>query len=56
MDSVRKGLRAGDIEKDTYERLVCARCGERLETESDPDRIAKVRRCSECGREWEQYG
>jgi len=55
MDSVRKGLRAGDIEKDTYERLVCTHCGERLETESDPDQIAKLRQCPDCGREWEQY-
>lgn len=56
MESVRKGLRAGDIEKDTYERLVCADCDEPLNTRSDPDDVGKVRRCAECGREWQQLG
>ena len=56
MESVRKGLRAGDLEKDTYERLVCASCGEQLDTTSDPDEIGKVRRCPECGTEWRQLG
>lgn len=56
MDSVRKGLRAGDIEKDTYERLVCADCEEVLNTESDPDEVGKIRRCPDCGREWQQLG
>jgi predicted RNA-binding Zn-ribbon protein involved in translation (DUF1610 family) len=56
MDSVRKGLRAGDIEKDTYERLTCSACGEQLSTKNDPDEIATVRRCPECGREWKQLG
>lgn len=56
MESVRKGLRAGDIEKDTYERLVCSPCGEQLDTTSDPDEIGKVRRCPECDTEWRQLG
>lgn len=54
MDSVRKGLRAGDIEKDTYERLVCAACGEQLKTRNDPDAIGSVRFCPDCGAEWQQ--
>lgn len=54
MDSVRKGLRAGDIEKDTYERLVCASCDEQLKTRNDPDAIGSVRFCPDCGSEWQQ--
>jgi len=54
MDTIRKGLRAGDVEKDTYERLICAHCGETLDTRSDAEEIGKVRRCPGCGREWKQ--
>lgn len=54
--SVRKGLRDGDIEKDTYERLTCARCETTLQTEDDPDELHTVKRCPECGRRWKQLG
>ncbi len=54
MDSVRKGLRRGEVEKDTYERLTCAACGEQLATENDPDEVGKVRACPGCGREWQE--
>ncbi len=56
MDSVRKGLRAGDIEKDTYERLNCAACEVTLETKNDPDALGTVRRCPDCGTEWQRIG
>jgi predicted RNA-binding Zn-ribbon protein involved in translation (DUF1610 family) len=56
MDSVRKGLRSEQITKDTYERLVCAECGENLDTRDNPDGLGKVRSCPECGREWQQVG
>lgn len=56
MDSVRNGLRAGDLEKDTYERVLCAECNEELKTENDPDEIGSVRVCPECGRKWKQIG
>lgn len=56
MKSVQKGLRAGEIEKDVYDRLVCAECGEQLKTENDPDEIGSVRICPDCGREWQQLG
>ncbi len=56
MESIRKGLRSGDIEKDTYERLTCSDCGEQLGTENDPDDIGKVRVCPECGRQWQKVG
>ncbi|MFT4944210.1 MAG: rRNA maturation endonuclease Nob1 [Halovenus sp.] len=56
MDSVRKGLRAGDIEKDTYERLQCAACEASLETRDDPDNVGQVRTCPECGSEWRRLG
>ncbi|MFB6120699.1 MAG: HVO_0758 family zinc finger protein [Halobacteriaceae archaeon] len=54
MDSVRKGLRAGDLEKDTYDRLVCADCGAELSTENEPDEVFSVRVCPECGQKWKQ--
>jgi len=56
MDSIRKGLRSGDLEKDTYERLVCAACGEELATRSDPDMVGKLRVCPDCGAQWQQVG
>jgi ribosomal protein S27AE len=54
MDSVRRGLRAGEIEKDTYERLACADCGETLETEALPDDVGKKRTCPDCGTAWQE--
>lgn len=56
MESVRKGLRSGDLEKDTYERLSCSACGEVLKSENDPDEIGTVRICPECGKEWKEVG
>lgn len=56
MDSVRKGLRSGEIEKDTYERLVCVACEEELKTENDPEEVGSVRVCPGCGRTWKQVG
>jgi len=54
MDSVRKGLRAGDIDKDTYDRLVCAACGSQLKTRNDPAEVGSVRVCPDCGQSWRQ--
>lgn len=56
MQSVRQGLRSGDIEKDVYERLNCAECEEELETVNDPDEIGTVRTCPECGTKWKKVG
>lgn len=56
MESVRKGLRAGDIEKDTYERLRCTACEEELATRDNPDDVGRLRVCPECGREWRDVG
>ena len=56
MESVRKGLRSGDLEKDTYERLRCAACGEELKTQNDPEAVGSVRVCPECGSKWKQVG
>ena len=52
MDSVRKGLRRGEIVKDTYDRLTCAECEEQLSRRDDPEDIGSIRACPECGREW----
>lgn len=54
MDSTRKGLRSGDIHKDTYERLACSACEERLKKRDDPDEIFAVRTCPDCGSEWKE--
>jgi rRNA maturation endonuclease Nob1 len=56
MDSVRKGLRAGDLEKDTYERLRCSACEQTLKTKNDPDDGRQVRSCPVCGSEWRRIG
>jgi DNA-directed RNA polymerase subunit RPC12/RpoP len=56
MESVRKGLRAGDLEKDMYGRLTCTACEEEVNTENDPDEIHKVRVCPECGERWKELG
>lgn len=54
MKSVRKALRDGDIEKDTYERLICAECNKNLKSKNDPDEIGTVRVCPDCGSEWKE--
>lgn len=54
MQSVRKGLRAGDIGKDTYGRLECSACGTQLKKRNDPDEVGVIRYCQDCGREWQR--
>lgn len=54
MDSVRRGLREGDISKDMYERLECADCNEQLTTDDDPDTVGSLRVCPNCGETWRQ--
>lgn len=54
MKSVRKGLRDGDIDKDTYERLVCTQCEKNLGTKTDPSEIGSVRICPECKAEYKE--
>ncbi|MFB6146981.1 MAG: HVO_0758 family zinc finger protein [Halobacteriaceae archaeon] len=56
MESVQKGLRAGDLDKDTYDRLLCASCETELKTQNDPDEVGSVRVCPECGEQWRQLG
>ncbi|MFB6135107.1 MAG: HVO_0758 family zinc finger protein [Halanaeroarchaeum sp.] len=55
MESVRKGLRKGDLERDTYDRLVCSDCDANLAREDDPDEIGSVRRCPECGATYQEF-
>ncbi|MFC4407005.1 HVO_0758 family zinc finger protein [Haloarchaeobius iranensis] len=54
MKSVRKALRDGTLEKDTYERLNCAECKKTLKTKNDPDEVGTVRVCPDCGGEWKE--
>lgn len=56
MQSVRKGLRAGDITKDMYGRLKCAECELGLKKRDDPDEMGVLRYCPDCGRQWERVG
>ena len=52
--STRKGLREGELEKDNYERLLCAECGTSLANKNPPEEVYSVRRCPDCGREWKE--
>lgn len=54
MESVRKGLRAGKLERDTYDRLVCSVCDTQLAKRDDPDEIYSVRECPDCGATYKQ--
>ncbi|MFB6235235.1 MAG: HVO_0758 family zinc finger protein [Halopenitus sp.] len=54
MKSTRKGLRDGDLFKDTYERLNCSECEQVLNKENDPDEVFSVRKCPECGAEFKE--
>lgn len=54
MKSVRRGLREGELVKDTYERLNCERCDAELKTRNDPDEIGSVRVCPDCESEWKE--
>ena len=56
MESTRKGMRSGDLKKDTYERLLCSECDEQLDTKNDPDAIGRVRVCPDCGGKWKEVG
>jgi ribosomal protein L37AE/L43A len=50
--SVRKGLRDGDLEKDTYDRVNCAACGQTLKTRNDPEEVFSIRICPDCETEY----
>ncbi|WP_224447512.1 HVO_0758 family zinc finger protein [Haloprofundus salilacus] len=54
MKSTRKGLREGELGKDTYGRLACEECEETLKKRNDPDEVFSVRTCPDCGREWKE--
>jgi NAD-dependent SIR2 family protein deacetylase len=54
MNTVRKGLREGELERDTYERLRCAECETVLDTKNDPEEIGTIRTCPDCGRQWQE--
>ena len=54
MKSVRKGLRDGELQKDTYERLQCSVCESELKTLNDPEEVGTVRVCPDCDSEWKE--
>lgn len=54
MDTVRDGLRAEEIEKDTFDRVICNACDRPLKTRNDPDELWSIRYCEECESEWRE--
>lgn len=56
MESVRKGLRKGDLAKDNYERLQCTACEKTLKTRDEPEEVFTRRVCPECESEWKEIG
>lgn len=54
MESIRRGLRDGAVEKDNYGRLSCTECDQSLSTRNDADVVGKVKACSDCGHEWKE--
>ncbi|MFW6320285.1 MAG: HVO_0758 family zinc finger protein [Halohasta sp.] len=54
MKSTRKGLRDGELEKDTYGRITCSACEKALKKVNDPEKVFSVRTCPECGAEWKE--
>lgn len=54
MKSTRKGLRAGELFKDNYERIKCSECEEVLKRHDENDEVFDVRTCPECGRKWKE--
>lgn len=54
MDSVRDGLRAAELEKDVFDRVVCVECDRPLKRRDDPDELWAVRFCPDCGGEWKE--
>ena len=54
MKSTRKGLRDGDLVKDTYERLNCVECEIVLKKEKNSDEVFSVRTCPECDLEFKE--
>ena len=56
MDSVHQGLRDGDIEKDTYDRLRCASCKVGLGKKQAEEGYGYIHTCPDCGRAWRRIG
>ena len=54
MKTTRKGLRDGELDKDTYGRLMCSDCGDSLKKTNDPDEVFALRICPNCGTEWKE--
>jgi predicted RNA-binding Zn-ribbon protein involved in translation (DUF1610 family) len=54
MTSVRKAARENEIKRDNYRRLLCAECDERLVRRQTPNMLGTIRRCPDCGREWQK--
>lgn len=54
MDTVTRGMREDDVEKDTYGRLRCAHCDSKLKKRAAEDGLGAIRTCPDCGREWQE--
>lgn len=53
MDTVREGLRDGDIHRGRFERLACAACDRELTLTDDAEVIGNVMTCPGCGSKWQ---
>jgi len=54
MKSTRKGLRDGELEKDSYGRITCSECDAKLKKANNPDEVFSVRSCPDCDKEWKE--
>lgn len=52
MDTVREGLRAGDIRRGRFERLTCSTCERELGLQDDAEAVGTVMACPDCESAW----
>ncbi len=52
MDTVREGIRAGDIERGRFDRLICLACNMELSMQDDPEVVGTIMACPSCETRW----
>ncbi|MDR9411013.1 MAG: hypothetical protein RI544_00455 [Haloquadratum sp.] len=56
MDSIRRAVRRRAVTRDTFGRLHCGNCGQRLRTLDPDDLPHRIRRCDACDLQWREVG
>jgi hypothetical protein len=56
MDSIRRAVRRRAVTRDTFGRLHCGNCGQRLRTVDPEDLPHRIRRCDVCDLQWREVG